>query len=467
MSEGQVYGSEVVKVEPYGTEHIGRAERHGTPRSLFTLWFASNVTIGSFAVGYLSVSAFGLPLDYSVIIFLIANIVGAAFLGLVSATGPVFGYPQMIISRAAFGRRGGYLPATFQWVSSLGWFTVNAVLGSFALSSITGLGYVPSAVLLVSLMVLVGIFGHNFIHRLELVMSVVLGIFFVLMTVILLFRGSSLLAYHPSVPAGSYYFIPFAILLAGSSLSYLMSWGPYASDYSRYLPENTSMRKSFLFTFAGGMIASFWSEFVGALVAAYVYGNVTAPSSVGITASFPAVLGPLGTAGLISVVLGTLAANALNIYTSGLSFMVLDLKLKRWKSVILGGCIGGALTVIVGSTFTSFYEGFLLLLDYWVTPWLAIMIIDFYVLRVRNRSAVENARAFGTNALVSYAAGLICSIPFISWSYGSLSYTGFLATELLRGGDISYYIAFAITSSLYYFLSTRSAKEVHARIART
>ena len=35
----------------------------------------------------------------------------------------------------------------------------------------------------------------------------------------------------------------FWALVVAAIFSYLMSWSPYASDYSRYLPQNTSKWK--------------------------------------------------------------------------------------------------------------------------------------------------------------------------------------------------------------------------------
>lgn len=450
-----VYGGSTVKVEPFGIEHIPGEERHGTPKRLLTLWFASNVTIGSFAVGYLAVSAFQLPVYSAFLSFLIANVIGGILLGLVSAEGPSFGYPQMVISRATFGRRGAYLPAALQWASTVGWFTVNAVLGAFALNALTHIGYLPSAVVLLATMVVAGIYGHNFIHQLERVMTVILGIFFAIVTFILLSKYNALLHYHASVLPGSYYFYPSFILLTGASLSYLMSWAPYASDYSRYLGENTPVSRSFLYTLVGGAAASFWFEALGALVAAYIYGNVHGAAGVSITSSISVVLGPLGSAGLLAIVLGTLAANALNIYTGALSFLVLDIRLKRWMAVLLGGIIGGTFTLLVAGTFTSFYEGFLLLLDYWVTPWIAIVVVDFYIFGRRGPEYVRKAPSIGIAALISYITGLLCSIPFISWSYANLSYTGYISSHFLRGADISYYVAFLVTFLLYYFIARR------------
>ena len=49
--------------------------------------------------------------------------------------------------------------------------------------------------------------------------------------------------------------------------SFVLAWSLYASDYSRYLPSNTSTSKVFWYTLAGMAIASGWLEILGVMVA--------------------------------------------------------------------------------------------------------------------------------------------------------------------------------------------------------
>ena len=192
-------------------------------------------------------------------------------------------------------------------------------------------------------------------------------------------------------------------------------------------------------------------------MAAYIYGNYgSKAAAIGIIGSFGYVLGLLATAALVAIVLGTLSANALNIYTSALSSLVLDIRIKRWKAVLLSGIVGSVLTVALSGSFTSFYEGFLLLLDYWITPWLAIVLLDFFVFGNRDFKYVETAPRLKSSGLFSYLLGLASSIPFISWGYGTLSYTGFISAGYLGGADISYYVALSVTGISYYLMKRRT-----------
>src|SRR5713101_1061368 len=117
-------------MEKIGIEHVGDEKRHGLPFNSFTLWFGANLTIADFALGSLF---FGLPSSSVIIAIVLGNILGGLLLGLMASMGPTFGYPQMMISRAVTGRSGNVPFALANWISSVGWFTVNIILGGFAL----------------------------------------------------------------------------------------------------------------------------------------------------------------------------------------------------------------------------------------------------------------------------------------------------------------------------------------------
>ena len=125
------YGDRVAVPEPYSIEHIPFAERHGHSRQLLWLWLAANLTIADYAIGFVPV-AIGLPLLPALLALALGNLLGGVVLAWSAAMGPAAGFPQMFIGRRAFGRIGGYLPAGLNWLSTAGWFTVNTILGAFA-----------------------------------------------------------------------------------------------------------------------------------------------------------------------------------------------------------------------------------------------------------------------------------------------------------------------------------------------
>ena len=432
-----------VEVEKLGIDHVPEGVRHGSPSRTFTLWFAANLTIADYAIGSLF---FGLPFSSIVIAVVIGNVLGGLLLGLMAAMGPTFGYPQMMISRAVMGRVGNIPFALANWVSTVGWFTVNIVLGGYALQLALGLPFYLAAGIMVLADVALATYGHDIIHLFEKVMSVVLAIMFATITFIAYNRmGASFSSYTASASFNLY----FWALVVAAVFSYLMSWSPYASDYSRYLSRNTSKWKVIAFATVGGAIASAWLELIGFFV--YVGADNPHLNSI---AALSKVSGGYSIFALLAVVLGAVAADALNLYTNSLSALVLFKRAGRVKTVLLAGVVGFFLALAGSSNFGTFYQNFLLTLDYWITPWIGVMLGAFYIKVVR--SGVEGARPFLKTGLASYAIGLLVSVPFMNLSSYGLSYVGPIA-NLLQGADVSYFVAFGAALVAYLVMARRQS----------
>jgi NCS1 family nucleobase:cation symporter-1 len=430
-----IYGERVLVVEPYSIERIPQSERHGRAFHLFPLWLGANLTIADFALGFLPIGL-GLSWGLTIAALVVGNVLGGALLSLASAMGPRTGYPQMIAGRWPFGQMGEYLPAAFNWLSTVGWFTVNNILGAFGLRVLfPNLPFAAAAICLVVVQVLLAVFGHNLIHAYERVMSVLLGALFLGVTVLALTHFHTVAAYHPAVASPP--LASFAIVLA-AAFSYIASWGPYASDYSRYLPPTTPVRAAFGWTFLGSVIASLWLELVGSLVAI-----LAGPKAGNPIASLHTVMGGFGAAAVVAVILGATAADALNLYSNSLSARSLDLRVSRPILTLAAGAVGLGLSLYGSGHFMDFYQNFLLLLDYWVTPWLAVLFVDFFLLRrTTDEPLLQRVRWRG---LISYLLGIAVSTPFMS----SVLFTGPVAAYW-GGADFSYYIGFLVAGATYW-----------------
>ena len=103
-----------VEVEKTGIEHITDEQRHGSPGRVFTLWFAANLTIADYVIGVLCVlpsgQGFGLSVPLAIPFLLVGTLLGGLLVGGAAAMGPTLGFPQIVSSRASFGRLGNYLP---------------------------------------------------------------------------------------------------------------------------------------------------------------------------------------------------------------------------------------------------------------------------------------------------------------------------------------------------------------------
>ena len=417
---------------------------------MFTLWFAANLTVADYVIGVLCVQAFGLTVAQSIPVLLLGNLLGGALLGLSAAMGPRLGFPQMLSSRSTFGRRGNYLFGGLNWISTVGWFTVNTILGVEALEAVfPGVNFYASAAGLVVLQVVVAVYGHDFIHLFEKVMSLVLGILFLGVFILTLPKLGAAFSFVPAGGSAGMSALGSVGVVLAASFSYLMSWSPYASDYSRYLPLGVSGKRVALFALGGGAAASFAIEVIGALV-----GSLTPVA--GFFTDLYHFAGWFGPLAIVAIILGAMAANALNIYTNALSALVLDVRAKRWLMVVVGGLVGLALSFAGQANFVFNYQDFLFLLDYWITPWLGIVLVDYFVVRRTTVDSSAKPPLWDWKVLGVYVVAVLVSIPFmvplnplngqpLGSPFGALA-------SVFGGADFSYFISFGVAVILTYIL---------------
>ncbi len=423
-------------MERYGVEQIPEEARHGRIINQFTLWFASNLTVADYALGAILVTL-GLGTLWVWIALIVGNVLGAFLVGVLASYGPEYGLPQMMVSKKVFGNYN--VPFSLaQWVSTLGWFSVNAIISGYVLYFVYPA--IPLSVYIFASAVsqaVIAYFGYDIIHKSEHALSYVLGAYFALILILALLgkpRFPPLQGFNP---------VGFAVALA-TVFSYIMSWAPYASDYSRYLPQSASKKKIIAYVTLGGAIASAWMEVVG-MVVSVSSGNFSGLPTVLI--SFSSKYWILGYASVAMIFLGSLSANVLNIYSNSLSLLSLTSKIKRDQGILIGATIGTALAIIGGINFVGFFEGFLYFLDYWITPWIGVMIVSL-LLKDKGKGIS------GLYLLISYAVSLLISAPFMNLEVatsGLISYVGPLA-EIFGGADISYFVSFAFSIIITYLI---------------
>src|SRR5687767_11771281 len=131
-------GSELVEVrlDEHGIEPIPADDRTSTPLRQFWIWAGANPAPINWVLGALGI-ILGLSLVATLLVLVVGNLAGCTLFGLFCIMGLRTGVNQMVLSRAAFGRRGAYLPATAQMLMTMGWLGVNTwvvldlVLGIF------------------------------------------------------------------------------------------------------------------------------------------------------------------------------------------------------------------------------------------------------------------------------------------------------------------------------------------------
>ncbi|HWJ45027.1 MAG TPA: cytosine permease, partial [Gaiellaceae bacterium] len=175
MEQGKTELAEAVQLDQHGIEPIRAEDRTSTPWRQFWIWAGANLAPINWVLGALG-PILGLSLIETMLIVVIGNVIGCAMFGLFCLMGYRTGVNQMVLSRAAFGRRGAYLPATAQMLMTMGWLGVNTwvvldlVLGIFKEMGYdnpgTGTKYAVG-IAIMAVQVVIAIFGFYLIQAFE------------------------------------------------------------------------------------------------------------------------------------------------------------------------------------------------------------------------------------------------------------------------------------------------------------
>ena len=435
------YGDRVTAVEPGGVEFIPAGDRHGTPLQLLWTWTSPNLEFATIFVGILGVGIFGLSFWQAVLALLLGNALGSVSHAVLSARGPKHGVPQMVLSRIGFGHWGNALPAGLNAITAgIGWFAVNSVSGAFALAALTGMPALLGLLIVVVVQVVVAFFGHNLVQAFEKYALVFLGIVFVITSIVLLTKT------HAGLPSKS---DPGGFLLTtGAAFGYAAGWNPYAADYTRYLPARASARMTGLWAGLGVFVSCVLLEVVGAASVAPL-GALTEDNP---TASFTGQLpGWLADLTLLAIALGAVSANVLNIYSGAMSFLTLGIRLplalRRALVAVVFGVIGFFLAWSGLHDAGQKYENFLLIIAYWIGPWLAVMFTDQYLRRGKPIDTLLYAKWYQNWAgPIAMLVGMVVSILLFS---NQTDFVGAIAKQVPALGDITFLVGFVLSALLY------------------
>src|SRR6478752_1175474 len=231
-----------LSIEGRGMEPIPEDARYGSVGRVFTVWFTPNLVPAAFFIGTLVTLDF-LKLGFvtSLLAIVVGNLVGSFFVALLSTMGPKLGLAQLPAARLPFGK-SIVVPGLLNWVSTIGWDGINSLFGAYALTIlIPSLPFVGALVIIVACQAALGIFGYEAIHTFEKYAAIVLAIMFAVLTLAIFGKADTSLTdgFTGADQIGA--FIAMVAIVA----SFVLAWALYASDYSRYLPSNTSTRSVF------------------------------------------------------------------------------------------------------------------------------------------------------------------------------------------------------------------------------
>ena len=455
-------------LEVHSIDYIPQRERHGKVTNQATLWFLANAELATLVVGFIGISL-GLNLFWCLVAIILGEVFGTFFMAFHSVQGPRLGIPQLIQSRPQFGYFGALIPQAIGVFLYVGFNVFNTIISGLALSTVVPAISPQLGILLmagVALVLTLG--GYDWIHFIQkwgtYIFLPVFGIFTI---------GVILNAKLPAeqLSSSGFQLTPFLVVLIVVA-AYQVSQAPYVSDYSRYLNRDISARSTFWWTYFGSAIGSLWMIALGALLlAAYPEAGQVDSIVTGGNAIFDG----FGTFTLAIALIGLVSVIALNLYSgslAGLAALDTIAPIKptlntRIAAVVLIAILGTAGALLIPGDFLTGYNNFLVVLIYFLTPWTAVNLVDFYFIRKGDYAIQEifNPRGiygrWNWRGLVAYFVGFAVMIPF--FSVGTF-FVGPVA-ESAGGADFSIFVGLPVSALLYYLLARGQDLTEERRIA--
>ncbi len=461
------YGEKVATIEPGGVEYIALKERHGKPIQMFWTWLSPNLEFATVFIGVIAVAFLGLNLWQAATAIIIGTALGSISHAVLSSWGPKFGVPMMVESRGAFGFLGNILPAALNGLTaSFGWFIVNSVSGAFALQALLpslSLPFWAAFLVIVVVQVIIATLGHNLIHVFERVALPLLGTVFIVACFFIFMHGNY--GFSPTPIPGGW------LLAFTAAFGYAVGWNPFAADYTRYMAPGSNRRMVGFWAGFGVFLSCVVLELAGAVLVTVPGTDWSGIPTAQLQRAMPDVVYyPT----LLCIAIGAVAANAINIYSGtmslvslGIKEMGMNLRQRRAALAIIVGVIGfiGGIAFQAQVAPGSKYETFLLLISYWIAPWLAVVFVDYWLRRgdYGDESMFYNTGYNRWQGVVAMAAGLVIPV----WLFANVYplYVGPIPTNNPDFGDITFIVGFVITAVLYYVFNLGLRKKTSATSA--
>jgi NCS1 family nucleobase:cation symporter-1 len=446
-------------VEKRSIDWVPNSERRGKLWHQAPLWFLGNFQYFSIPIGFIGPSL-GLSLIWTVVASIIGIGIGTLFMAFHASQGPHMGLPQMIQSRAQFGFRGVIIPLLATLFTYLAFNIADTVLLGQGLKS--AFGWNPTAVSLTAAVAaaLLAIFGHDWVHKVFRILLYISLPLTIILTVGVItgHAGGGTVHVHYG-----FTIVAFMAQLTAAA-AYNITYAPYVSDYSRYLPSKTASRKVIAAVFFGASSSALWLIILGAWLAIELRAT---DGLAGLQLAGNNVFIHLGDATALLSALALAATMGMNAYGGMLTVLTSIDSFKSIKptrkarviTIIVLTVIWYLVASIITTGAVATVFSALTLMLYLLVPWTATNLVDYFIVR-KGRYAITDLftpkGVYGTWAwrgLLSFGIGFLFEIPFmVVPPIGSWSFTGPIA-QAIGGLDISWLVGLAATSIAYVLLS--------------
>ncbi|MBX8493153.1 cytosine permease [Pseudomonas cichorii] len=450
------------QIEAHSIDFIPEQERGAKLSDQGSFWFLGNFHFFTVSIGFVG-PGIGLSALWTTLAGALGIAFGTLFMALHGAQGPTMGLPQMIQSRAQFGYRGVVLALMATMLMFLGFNVVNISLIIGGLNHVFGTNTIVAAVVAMTVGAVLAIYGHHVMHKaFRWALIVTLPLYAVVTAGLILGVAPAPLEARPTL---DFSWVAFATVFAIGA-SYNISYAPYVSDYSRYLPKNTSKSKLVLAVGLGASLSGSWMIGLGAWLSELLGATdpLVAFKQIG-----SSILPGLGDVLVVVSVAGFLPIIALNTYSAMLTLLTgidsfvpvqRSAKSRVMAIVAISAVILACVMSIMGDG-VALLSTFLVVLLYFLIPWTAVNLVDYFFVR-KGVYAIPDFftpngiyGAWQLRGIASYLLGFAAMIPFFSVidaASGQEVFIGPIA-RLLGGVDFAWLVGLIVSGSCYWLFS--------------
>ena len=157
---------------------------------------------------------------------------------------------------------------------------------------------------------------------------------------------------------------------------------------------------------------------------------------------------------MLAIAVGAIAANAINIYSGAMAFVTIGIKLPAHVARALVTVFFGVAGFLVAwwalPDAAHSYEAFLLIIAYWVGPWLGVMFADQYLRRGQRIDHLLYDRSYANwGGLAAFVIGLVVSVGLFA---NQEKLVGVIAAAVPELGDITFFVGFLLAGAAYFVL---------------
>lgn len=442
----------------------------------FWIWAGANVAPINWILGALGIGL-GLGIWDTMIVLILGNAIGMVGFGFFVLLGQKTGATGMLLARGAFGRRGAYLPAAIQAIVAVGWSAVNTWVILDLVMALFGLiGWVDPAqsnlpwkiaiaAVIMTVQVAICYRGYSAIAKFERI---------TMPPTLLVLVAMSVIAWT-KLPIDWSYAGPVGHVLQGgeriAAMSGIMTvigigwgigWFTYAPDYSRFASTSVPKVKLYAASVLGQFLPVVWLGLLGASLAT-ISGSVD-PGQL-VVKSFGLLAIPV----ILLVIHGPIATNIINLYTFGVAFQALDVRISRKRLSVLVGVLsmGAVILFLFATDFATLLDNWLGAIVAWVATWGGIIAVHYYGFERRHKDygylflspRDSRLKSVNSSAIIAFVVGLFMTWMFM---YGTLpALQGPIATAM-GGVDLSWLAGTVTSGSVYFALAyPRFRERIH------